>query len=118
MDDTTNVLVNAALVAALVPVLTAIGQLLKGLPGLRSVPEWLPLINALLGVVIAVGYTLARASSGGAPATAVELVLAVIAGVMAGQLSARVYDATYTALADSKGQVRAARLMRTTPRRG
>jgi hypothetical protein len=92
--------------------------MLKGLPGLRSVPEWLPLINAALGVVIAVGYTLARASSGGTPATAVELVLAVLAGVMAGQLSARVYDAAYTSLARDKGPVRAARLMRTTPKRG
>lgn len=118
MDDVNNVLVNAALVAALVPVLTAIGQMLKGLPGLRSVPEWLPLINAALGVVIAVAYTLARAQSGGQPATSVELVLAVLAGVMAGQLSARVYDGLYTSLSRDKGPVRAARIMRATPKRG
>lgn len=118
MNDTPNVLINLALVTALVPVLTAIGQLLKGLPGLRSVPEWLPLINAVLGVVIAVGYTLARASSGGAPATAVELVLAVIAGVIAGQLSAKAYDAVYTSVARDKGELRAARIMRSTPKRG
>ena len=118
MDDPNNILVNAALVAALVPILTAIGQMLKGLPGIRSVPEWLPLINAALGVLIAVGYTLARAQSAGVPATAVELVLAAIAGVMAGSLSAKTYDAVYTSLAREKGELRAARLMRTTPKRG
>jgi hypothetical protein len=115
MDDPNNVLVNAALVAMLVPVLTAIGQVLKGVPALRSVPEWLPLLNVLIGIGIAVAYTFARANTAGVPPTAMELLLAVIAGVMAGQLSARVYDAAYTSLSRSKGATRAARLMRTTP---
>jgi hypothetical protein len=118
MDDLNGFLVNAALVGALVPVLTAIGTMLKALPVFRAVPEYLPLVNVGLGIAIAVGYTLARAQSGGAPATSVELVLAVLAGVMAGQLSARVYDAAYTGLAKDKGPVRAARIMRATPKRG
>lgn len=117
MDDPNNVLVNAALVAMLVPILTAIGVLLKGLPPLRRVPEWLPLINAGLGVLIAVVYTLARAHDARTPPTAVELVLAVIAGIMAGQLSARVYDAVYTSLSKQKGEVRAARMLRASRRR-
>lgn len=117
MDDLNGFLVNAALVAALVPVLTAIGQLLKSLPGLRAVPEWLPLILAGVGIVLAVGYTLARAQSSGTSATSVELVLAAISGVMAGTMAARTYDAVYTSLAREKGPVRAARLMKTTPKR-
>lgn len=117
MDDPNNVLVNAALVGMLIPVLTAIGHLLKGIPALRSVPEWLPLINAVFGVVIAVAYTWARAHDAHMPPTAVELVLAIIAGVIAGQLSGRVYDAVYTSLARDKGALRAARIMRAKPKR-
>jgi hypothetical protein len=45
-----------------------------------------------------------------------EIMVAAITGFIAGQASARVYDAVYTSLAKSKGPVRAARLMRTTPK--
>lgn len=110
MDDATNVLVNTVLVGLLIPVLTAIGQLLKGIPYFAAIPQWLPLLNAILGIVIAVAYTFARAQSAGVPPTAMELLLAVIAGVLAGQASAQVHDAATMAFGPSKKSIRTERL--------
>jgi hypothetical protein len=110
MDDTHGVLVNTVLVAALVPVLTAIGQLLKNVPYFAAIPQWLPLINAVLGIGIALAYTFARTQPTGLPPTAMEVLLAVIAGVLAGGWSGRVHDAATMAFGPSKESIRAERL--------
>lgn len=82
--DATSILVISGV--AVTPLLTGLGQLAKGL-GLRA--KWVPLLNVLVGVAVAVGWTLVNP-----PWTWAQLFAAVIVGVSEGLGSAKLYDRT------------------------
>ena len=93
MDDPGNVGLNAGLLVLLAFGLVALGQVLKLLRPVRSVPEWLPLLHAILGALVAWGLTGARTGGTVPPATAVEIGLALLGGALAGLASGPLYDA-------------------------
>lgn len=108
MDDPGNVALNIALIALLTPLLVGVGALLKTVPPFKAVPEWVNIVNLVLGPLVAVLYTWARADSAHVPATSVELVIAVLSGVAAALSASKLYDAAKTQQAVS---------MRTPPTR-
>jgi hypothetical protein len=99
MDDPSNVLLNLVLVAALTPLLVGLGAVLKTVPPFKTTPEWVTIANLVIGPVIAVVYTWARADSAKVPATSVELVIAALSGIAAALAASKLYDATRAQMA-------------------
>jgi len=80
--------VDVALAAALVPILTGLGQALKSAVNLP--PRVVPVVNVGLGVVLAVGYT---AATQWPNITGGQWAIATLTGVVVGLTSAHLYDA-------------------------
>jgi drug/metabolite transporter (DMT)-like permease len=85
-DSGTTLIVNAALVAALVPILTVIGQAIKG--PLHIPDDWMPLVNAVIGAALAVVYSLQT----GQAQTWGPVAMAAISGAFAGFTTGKAYD--------------------------
>lgn len=105
---TESLLLNMALVGALIPLLTAIGEMLKRFPAFQVAPEWLPIVNCGLGVAFAELYTFASH-----PPTSLEVAIAGFSGLAAGLASAHLYDAVRSTMGTSmKSQARRQRRRR------
>lgn len=85
-DSGTTFVLNGALVAALVPILLAVGQAYKA--PLHVPDDWVPLINALIGAILAAVYTLAS----GQASTWGPVAIAALSGAFAGFTSGKAYD--------------------------
>lgn len=85
-DSGTTFLINAGLVAALVPVLLTVGQGIKA--PLRIPDDWMPLVNALIGGGLAVLYTL----QSGQATTWGPVAMAAVTGAFAGFSTGKAYD--------------------------
>lgn len=85
-DAGSTAIINAALVAMLIPILTTIGQAYKG--PLHVPDDWVPLINALIGAILAVVYSLGTAQA----TTWGPVAIAAISGAFAGFSTGKAYD--------------------------
>ena len=87
MDATTGLVISGVVIT---PLLTGLGEVWK-LLGLAS--KYVPVVNILLGIAVAVGWTLVNP-----PWAAAQVFAAVIIGVSEGLGSAKVYDRTVQTL--------------------
>lgn len=85
-DAGTTLILNSALIAALIPILTVIGQAYKG--PLHVPDDWVPLINGLIGAILAAVYSL----NTGQGQTWGTVAFGALSGAIAGFMSGKAYD--------------------------